>query len=123
MKKYTGLTNNSLPPAISNVNMNKYLKELAKEAGFDEMQQIRVYRGGNVMVENVPTYELISTHTARRSFATNVYLMGVPSINIMAITGHRTEKAFLKYIKVTPKEHAVKLREIWQREGMRIVNE
>jgi hypothetical protein len=44
-----------------------------------------------------------------------MYLMGVPSINIMAITGHRTEKAFLKYIKVTPKEHAIKLREIWNR--------
>jgi hypothetical protein len=47
-----------------------------------------------------------------------MYLMGVPSISIMAITGHRTEKAFLKYIKVTPKEHAIELREIWSRQRM-----
>jgi integrase len=37
MLKYAGLTTNGLPPAISNVNMNKYLKEVAKEAGFDEI--------------------------------------------------------------------------------------
>jgi integrase len=101
--------------------MNKYLKELAREAGLDELQQIRVFKGGNVIIENIPTYDMISTHTARRSFATNMYLMGVPSINIMAITGHRTEKAFLKYIKVTPKEHAVKLREIWNRDRMKVI--
>jgi hypothetical protein len=38
MKKYEGLTKNSLPPSISNVNMNKYLKELAEEAKFTELQ-------------------------------------------------------------------------------------
>lgn len=118
MNKYNGLTRNSLPPPISNVNMNKYLKELAKKAGFDEMQQIRVYKGGSVVVKNIEAHELISTHTARRSFATNMHLLGVPSISIMGITGHRTEKAFLKYIKVTPREHAVKLMHIWQRQLM-----
>jgi hypothetical protein len=51
-----------------------------------------------------------------------MYLMGVPSITIMAITGHRTEKAFMKYIKVTPKEHAIQLKEIWAREGMRMIS-
>ncbi|AMR33666.1 hypothetical protein A0256_20650 [Mucilaginibacter sp. PAMC 26640] len=119
MKKYSGLTKNSLPPSISNVNMNKYLKELAKEAGFDGIEQIRSYKGGSVVVGNLPIYKLVSTHTARRSFATNMYLMNVPSITIMAITGHRTEKAFLKYIKITPKEHAVGLKEIWARQAMK----
>lgn len=120
MLKYAGLTVNGLPPAISNVNMNKYLKEVAKEAGFDEIQQVKSYKGGNAFIANTPTHQLITTHTARRSFATNMYLMGVPSITIMAITGHRTEKAFMKYIKVTPKEHAIQLKEIWARERMRV---
>ncbi|MBL0282281.1 MAG: tyrosine-type recombinase/integrase [Bacteroidetes bacterium] len=53
-------------------------------------------------------------HTARRSFATNQYLEGVPSITIMAITGHKTEKAFMKYIKVTPKGHAELLNLHWE---------
>jgi integrase len=49
---------------------------------------------------------LISTHTARRSFATNAYLAGQQTLNIMAITGHSTEKSFNRYIRVTPLEKA-----------------
>jgi hypothetical protein len=33
----------------------------------------------------------------------------------MKITGHQTEKQFLSYIKVTPKEYAQKLREHWKK--------
>jgi hypothetical protein len=31
----------------------------------------------------------------------------------MAITGHKTEKSFLKYIRVTPDQHAKILQGIW----------
>jgi len=34
----------------------------------------------------------------------------------MAITGHKTEKTFLNYIKITPKEHAKKMLEVWKEE-------
>ena len=37
------------------------------------------------------------------------YLMKIPIIDIMAITGHTTEKEFYKYIRITPKERAVKI--------------
>lgn len=47
--------------------------------------------------------------TARRSFATNAYLQNVPTISIMKITGHRTEKSFLKYIKIIQEDNANKL--------------
>ena len=50
-------------------------------------------------------YMLISSQTGRRNLANNLYKIGFPSISIMKITGHRSDKAFLKYIKVTPKQH------------------
>jgi len=56
----------------------------------------------------------VVTHTGRRSFATNNYLMGVPSITIMAITGHKTETAFLGYLKITPTGNSERIRTIWQ---------
>ena len=54
----------------------------------------------------IPKAEAVSTHTARRSFASNLYRQGIPSITIMAITGHRSERQFLKYIKLDAEEHA-----------------
>ena len=52
---------------------------------------------------------MIGTHTARRSFCTNAYLSKMPVIDIMALSGHTTEKEFYNYIKVTPQERAVKI--------------
>ncbi len=54
-------------------------------------------------------YNCVTSHTARRSFATNLYLDGYPIIEIMKITGHKTEKAFLKYIKVSKLDAAKRL--------------
>lgn len=46
-------------------------------------------------------------HTARRSFATNMVLKGVPTLAIRQLTGHTTEHNFLKYIKVTAEQNAM----------------
>jgi integrase len=54
-------------------------------------------------------YECISSHTARRSFATNLYLDGYPTIEIQKITGHKTETSFMKYIRVTKLDAAKRL--------------
>jgi len=113
MNKYEGKTENSLPPTISNQKMNKYLKDIAKDAGFEEMISLQYTKAGKVVTKEVKKYKLISTHTARRSFATNMYLDDFPTISIMAITGHTTESSFMKYIRVTPKEHAEKLKQHW----------
>lgn len=51
--------------------------------------------------------DMISSHTARRSFATNAYMAKVPLASIMAITGHSTEEKFRIYLKQQLKEDAV----------------
>jgi integrase len=118
MQKYAGKTENSLPPTISNQKMNEYLKEIAKEAKFNELISLQFTKAGKEVVTNVAKYTLISSHTARRSFATNMYLDNFPTISIMAITGHTTESSFMKYIRVTPKEHAEKLKTHWRDQVM-----
>lgn len=60
---------------------------------------------------NIKKWLEIRTHTARRSFATNAYLAGIPMRDIMQITGHRTTESFLKYIRVTKLETAEKLKD------------
>ena len=38
-----------------------------------------------------------------------MYLAGIPSIAIMKITGHKTEKEFMKYIKISEEQNAAEL--------------
>lgn len=60
---------------------------------------------------NLDKWLQIRTHTVRRSFATNAYLSGVPMLSIMQITGHRTTESFLRYIRVSKLENAMKLKD------------
>ena len=95
-----------LPKVISNTKFNKYLKKACKLAGIDDNVQKKITKGGVRLTETYKKYELVTSHTARRSFATNLYLDGVPSLTIMQITGHESETSFKKYIKVTGEQHA-----------------
>ena len=65
----------------------------------------------NLGKANITKWRRIRTHTARRSFANNAYLAGIPMRDIMQITGHRTTDSFLKYIRVTKIETAEKLKD------------
>lgn len=119
MEKYNG----TLPPVISNQKFNDYLKDVAKAAELNGREQKSITKGGVRRTVTHEKWELVTTHTGRRSFATNLYKAGFPSLSIMQVTGHKTEAAFLKYIKVTPREHAQKLKEFWQnRPIMKIAN-
>ena len=110
MNKYNG----QLPKIISNQKFNDYLKLVAQKAGLTEKVHKAITKGGVKTSIAYEKWKLVTTHTGRRSFATNLYKVGVQSLTIMQITGHKTEAAFLKYIKVTPREHAEKLKEFWR---------
>jgi integrase len=96
-----------VPESISNQKMNEYLKEVCSMV--KSLQ-------GRVMVSSTVAgtqkkvikekWKLVSTHTARRSFATNLYEDKCPVLSIMAITGHKTESSFRSYIRLTSQDHA-----------------
>lgn len=111
-EKYEG----QIPQPSSNQKMNDYLKEVARLVpSLQTMETISRTKGGVVVSVSRPKFELVTTHTARRSFATNSYRLGIPSITIMAVTGHKTEKDFLKYIKVSPDDHAKIFAAYWSK--------
>ncbi|SDK79434.1 Site-specific recombinase XerD [Salinimicrobium catena] len=109
VKKILAKYDNHLPKAYTNQVMNRYLKDVASLAGLKETVETTITRGGKVEKTLSKKYDLVSTHTARRSFATNLYLADVPSISIMKITGHKSERSFLQYIRVTQEQNADKL--------------
>jgi len=114
MNRYKGKFANSLPPAFANQVMNGYLKKLGEMAGLDGSHIITKTIGGKKVQMTYKKHEILTTHTARRSFATNLFLEEFPAISIMKITGHRSEKNFMNYIKLTPHQNAEKLRKHWE---------
>ena len=113
-------------PKINDVILNRYIKQILKELSSTvpslarkertllTMKEREKEKQGLVSFErdnkgNVikPRYELVSSHTARRSGITNLYLSGnFDTYQMMSISGHRDEKTFYEYIKLSSDEVA-----------------
>jgi len=119
IKKYDG----GIPEGIHMNEFNKLIKGIAKKAGIDEEIIITQKRGAKRIELTYKKYELIASHTCRRSFCTNEYLKGTPALFIMKISGHRTERNFLKYIKVDEQVAAQKMLEFWRSREEKTINE
>ena len=80
-----------------------------KKAKIDELIEIKETRGGEVTKRYYKKYDLICTHTARRTGATLMYLDGIPIYDIMKVTGHKSVTTLEKYIWADKLEVAQKL--------------
>jgi len=89
---------------------NRAVKKICKQIGFTDEISFSYTKGGKLIKETKPEWQLISSHTARRSAVTNLYLTGRMKVReIMEISGHKDEKSFYRYVKVTKNEIATKL--------------
>lgn len=125
--------NGELPTAISDQKFNTYIKEICQIVGIKDV--VEGAKNTKIVLEektettpevaihrkeigNFEKWELVTSHTCRRSFATNLYGK-LPNKVIMAITGHQTETQFLKYIKTTNEEFADILGDFWNKEKVK----
>lgn len=89
-------------PGLCLQHFNRYIKLICHKVGITEAISHTYTRGGKMVTETHEKWQLISSHTARRSAATNMYLTGrMKTYEIMAVTGHTTEKSFFRYIRVS----------------------
>lgn len=124
MDRYNGM----FPKTISNQKFNEYLKDVCKKCELLNIDvSLKAFVAGKRLVLTQPKYTLVKSHTARRSFATNEYKRGELTIaEIRAITGHKTDKSFYKYIRVSPRENAENVAAKWRARAakkMRVVTE
>jgi len=99
-------------PKIALQKYNLYLKELCLIAGIDNEITLDSYKSGLSIFKTDLKYKFITSHTGRRSFATNLYKKGIPITHIMKATGHVKETDFLKYIQHTDEESMVAINNI-----------
>ena len=103
LDKYDG----ELPKDISIQHFNRSIKTICKKIGLTDKVVFTRTVGHNVVTDTYEMWQVISSHTARRSAATNMYNSGrMKTLQIMLITGHTTEKNFFRYIKIGREENA-----------------
>jgi integrase len=113
LNKYGGM----LPNVISEQKANEYLKEIGQKVGLTGKVPRTIYEYGfkkNVILEK---WQMISTHTARRTGATNMYKATGNARMIMQITGHKKETTFWNYVRLTNEEHAANFAAMAEKTG------
>ncbi|GAA4932785.1 site-specific integrase [Algibacter agarivorans] len=99
------------PDSMPEQHINYALKRIGFLAEINSKETIERTIGGVKTSDTKFKYELITNHCGRRSFCSNAYLSEMPTIDIMAISGHSTEKVFYNYIKVNDLQKAIKIGE------------
>jgi integrase len=110
IEKYGG----NLPTVPVRQRYNEYIRSAALAAGFTSKETLTRTVGGKLVSDDFEKWQCVSSHTARRSFCTNMYKRGLPTLMIMAVSGHRSESSFLQYIKVKQSEHAEMMKKEWE---------
>ena len=110
LKKY----DNVLPKVPKNNEFNRIIKLVGEKLPCLHIPFTKQVTYGRELKELVDMkYNYLQTHTARRSFCSNEFLKKTDPMIIMSISGHRSHKSFMRYIKVTSNQYADQLDDIW----------
>ena len=107
-------------PHIGAEYANELLKSIGKKAGINDEQLITKQEKGKTTTVKVPKYELIKTHTARRTFVTASIKRGIQPSIIMKITGHTASKTMERYNKMTAADAAEAMLDVFDEEERKI---
>jgi integrase len=110
-----------LPPTISNQKTNEYLKELCEMAEIDDPIEIEKFSGSKKILIKKPKYNLVTSHTARRTFVTLSLEKGIRAEVVMNMTGHKEYQTFKKYIKITDKVKLLEMNKVWDKPNLKAV--
>ena len=109
----------TLPKVPKNNEFNRIIKLVGEKLPCLHVPFTKQVTYGRELKELVAMkFNYLQTHTARRSFYSNEYLKGTDPLIIMSISGHRSHKSFMRYIKVSGDQFADKLEKIWEERGI-----
>lgn len=100
-------------PMISHTKFNKYIKECCEKAGIDTPTTIVRFSGGVRTSETRPKHELITSHTARKTFATVSLMLGMTEIVARNLLSHKKEKSFSRYVKIADSVKKNEMEKVW----------
>lgn len=96
LKKYK---DNEKPlPIISNQKTNDLLHEIGELVGLTNLVKEVHFIGSEVKVTYVPKYKILTTHIGRKTFVTNSLILGMGERTVRAISGHKSDVNFRRYV-------------------------
>ena len=90
-----------LLPKISNAKANKYIKKACELAGTNAPTEYKTFVKNTTVKEFKPKFELIGTHTARKTFVCLAHANGIDIKTIMDITGIQDQQTLKRYLDVS----------------------
>ncbi len=96
-------------PCIDNAKTNKLIKMIANKAKINRNLEICEIRAGEQYRYHVEAWQLIGTHTARRSFVSNCLMKDIDGEIIKKQTGHSTNSAFTRYNRIDSLDASIKI--------------
>lgn len=113
IEKYRGYSfpNDIVLPVITNQKMNEYIKQVGYVCEINTPINITYYKGNERIDEVYPKYQLLGTHSGRRTFICNALMLGISPEVVMKWTGHSDYKSMKPYIDIadSAKQKAMKL--------------
>ena len=99
LERYRGTVYEPIP-RISGQKFNEYIKECCELVGIDELICTTRYIGQRRIDQTRPKHELITSHTARKTFVTNSLILGMNERVLKNITGHKDDASFKRYVDI-----------------------
>lgn len=105
--------------SIANPTLNEYIKEVCRRAGIDEATEKRASYGqtSRTLKTVHPKWELVTCHTARRTFITHSFAKKIPLELVMMAAGHTNPKTTLRYNQNTVTRQIEVSRQAWGEDG------
>lgn len=103
--------NGGSAPHIAQQHLNEWIKRVCKDVGIDEKVEVTSGNGVRHKTETRLKYELVSSHTARRTGVTLLYMTGIPLQQVMLISGHKDEDSIRHYLRLTKEENVALLKD------------
>jgi hypothetical protein len=91
------------------------LKEIGEKAGLTrKVRKVRYY-DGEINIEYVPFYKILTTHIARKSYITNSLILDIPERIVRSISKHKNERSFKRYVEISEEYKNQKIREVFEK--------
>lgn len=104
-------------PKISSQKLNDYIKECCRKAEIKTLINNVTFIGGKPKEQSFPKCELITTHTARKTFLTNSIILGMNYMAARGISGHKKDKDFNRYVKIAEDFKQKEMQKTWDNIG------